>query len=268
MAIKVMEWNIQGQSGMNKAYGLMSIEKKITACAADIFVLTEFVVAKGLDSFLGKLRAENYSLFFDPNLECRKNYVLIGISNSLAVKNASYDIPQSDGINLLRVRLHLDSGQPLSIIGCRMMTGEKDLRKQYDQERECLEKVLLPLVAENRDLCIVAGDFNNATCYGSLSEKFDAVKANYYKDGEELAQINYNLHIINDRFGDNEFELVDINNGAPIPTHKCFPDDHIFVRGFKKESVRPIPAAKLSDHKIIYAEVSLKTGIHASGCLS
>ena len=53
--------------------------------------------------------------------------------------------------------------------------------------------------------------------------------------------------------------MVDVGeNGEAIPTHSGYiPDDHIFVRGFNKNTCSVIPVGGLSDHDIIMATVEI-----------
>lgn len=127
-------------------------------------------------------------------------------------------------------------GKKIAVIGCRMQTGDKDLRRNYDDEAVQFYDVLLPELekVERRkpDYLILCGDLNNAKCCGKINRRFKK------EDYRNLAQINYNLNRIKDKFDDRGFVMLDIKDDKPIETFKGngnykngIPDDHIFVKG-------------------------------------
>lgn len=268
MKLKIMTWNIKGESslGWNNQYVISSkVVDKVIAQEADVVVLTAFVVTKGIDYLFERFQNEGYIWFISNR--SGKNGILIAIKECFVdnkklineVYNGNAISSVIEGCNILRVLLPLKCGINLGIIGCRMETGGfKDNKKQqYDSENEAFNKVLLPILdCQNKsDLYIVCGDFNNARCLGNLSKKY--CKEDYY--GKD--QCNYNLNIIKDSFEKLGFIMTDIDkNGNAIPTYnKYIPNDHIFVRGgiCDRDKCSVIPADGLSDHDIVMADVQI-----------
>ncbi len=137
----------------------------------------------------------------------------------------------------------------------------KALKKQYDSECVAFCATLLPFIHKSiddnpNDIFILAGDFNNAQCYGDLNSIGDYT---YKEEGvmKERAQINYNLHLIKNWLEPYGFKMADITrDGKPIPTHKIYPIDHIFVKGVNLRVKQCVTgqADSQSDHAIILAE--------------
>lgn len=270
--LKVMSWNIKGGASLgwnNSRIIKKEVVDKIIEQQAHIVVLTEFVVIEGIDYLFRRLKQEGYIWFL--KCESGKNGILIAVKKVVVDANRLkkevneaykvYDkklvLSSDDGCNILRVDLPLNGceNSTLTVIGCRMETGGKD-QEQYDSERKCLDEILIPMINTSKDLCIVCGDFNNARCMGNLSKKYNL--DDYKINGEPLAQVNYNLNIIKDTFEDLGFEMMDIEDGKPIFTHKGYlAEDHIFTRGFTKKSCSASSADGLSDHDIIAAEIEI-----------
>lgn len=275
MELKIIEWNINGAAslGWNNSDEIEQekVNKKVNKIIdqkADIIVLTEFVAPEGLNCLFKTLKNNKYIWFL--KCETGKNGILIAVNKGIVDENKLLNdekenlynrkaiFSSDDRCNILRVDLPLNGCKysRLTIIGCRMETGEKDQKKQYDSERQCFDDVLIPMINTAEGLCIICGDFNNAKCHGNLNKRFNF---NDYKIKNEpgyVYQFNYNLHIIKDKLEDLNFSMMDVDEiGNPIPTHKKFAEDHIFVRGFNKEECNCIPADDLSDHDIISATV-------------
>ena len=265
MKIKLMEWNIKGSAslGWNNNYKIKKeVVNKMIAQKSDIVVLTEFVVAQGVDYLFEQLENRKYIWF----LECEsgKNGILICIKEELVNKTLLMKNIYKGKIvssvnkdcNILLVKLPLKSGSTISVMGFRMeveTANTKSLREQYDSERKCFDEILIPMIDENEKTYIICGDFNNARCLGNLNEKYNK------EDYKEKVQVNYNLNIIKDKFEDINFVMADIKeNGESVPTYNGYiPDDHIFVRGFKRNTCSRVSADGLSDHDIITATVEL-----------
>ena len=248
--------------GWNNGYEIQkAVVDIVIGQKADIFVLTAFVAASGMDYLFDQLKKHDYIWFL--TFETGKNGILIGIKETIIDKNklvsdvydkkAVYSI--DNGCNILRVICSLKNGSPLTVLGCRMETGkcenQDQLKEQYNFEKKSFDDILIPTIGEAEGLYIVCGDFNNARCLGNLDNKYNE------KDYDGKAQCNYNLNIIKDRFEELKFVLADVKKGAPIPTHKIFPDDHIFLRGFTVTDCNSIPVDNLSDHFIIMAKVEI-----------
>lgn len=222
----------------------------------DVIVLTE--VCNAQREIIQKF--DEYEWIVSNNGNRTNRYsVVIGVKKSFlsCILEATLD-KSTDDIDLLGVCFKSKNGKTICVVGCRMTTGLPDRKKQYDSEREIFDNQLLPFICNSMDsdVCIVAGDFNNAYCRGDLNEKFNP------KDYEGKAQINYNLNIIKDKFVDDlGFKMLDIGDGYGKPTwseyeygEKYIPDDHIFVRGLASEDrVGTIPTDKLSDHDALIA---------------
>lgn len=264
--MRIMTWNIKGEASLawNKQYKIESkLVDKIIEQKADIFVLTAFVIAKGLDYLFERLENEGY-IWIQQN-RTGKNGILIGIRKALVdskglVQNV-YDknaiSSNNEGCNILKIEVSLQCGGNLFIIGCRMETGgAQTLQDQYNAERDCFVNILMPMIQPLRQesMYIVSGDFNNARCLGNLHEKFKQ------QDYAGKAQCNYNLNIIKDTFDSIGFTMVDVDEkGQAIATHKkSFPLDHIFIKNFKVEKYGITPVDELSDHDILWAEVQFE----------
>ena len=271
--MKILEWNIQG--GASFGWSGKKIDAKLSSEVfnhdADVVVLTEFVIIRGLD-FLFEKFDENEYIYF---ISCcsGKNGVLIAIKKELVNLNAFMTAvytnnlisSHTEGCNYLKVELPLNTGENLVIIGCRMETGHnKNLKAQYDFERVCFDEILIPAIGPLKEdyKYIIAGDFNNAACYGNLNKPYNP--ENYTNsDGSQKYQYNYNLNIIKDEFETIGFEMVDkTHDGKYIGTwskksntRNKIPNDHIFVKGFSLTGeCKPIPTDK-SDHYILLAKV-------------
>lgn len=272
-----MSWNIKGGASLgwnNSRIIKKEVVDKIIKQEAHVIVLTEFVVIEGIDYLLRRLKQEGYIWFLKS--ESGKNGILIAVKKDVVDENRlekevneAYEVydkkmifSSDDGCNILRVDLPLNGceNSTLTVIGCRMETGGKD-QEQYDSERKCLDEILIPMINTSKDLCIVCGDFNNARCWGNLSKKYNLDDYKIKGEPGYYAQVNYNLNIIKDTFEDLGFEMMDIEDGKPIFTHKGYlAEDHIFARGFTKKTeskCEAVDTAGLSDHSIIAAEIEI-----------
>lgn len=258
--LKIMTWNIRGSASCS--WSNYQIKKdvvdKIVGQKADIAILTEFVLAKGIEYLFAQLKAYNYIWF--QTCESGENGIFICVQKEIIKgtwfdKKATYSL--NEGLNLFKIRLELKNGKYLSVLGCRMKTSgykKDELEKQYNDEAEIFYEKLLPEIIKLKsykykdDIIVVGGDFNNAQCRGALDTKFDEM------DYKKLAQHNYNLNIIKDEFENLGYIMADIadDKKSSIPTlrhmgHKI-PDDHIFLRGAVSNNCEVLDCQGLSDH--------------------
>lgn len=273
--IGVLEWNIKGSAALPwaKPYVIKkALVDKVMNQEAAIIILVEFCIASGWDYFEERLLKEGYTFF----MSCLtgKNGVLICIRSDLIRKKDEiaktvYDHFEQvisynfDDYNLLRVSFEMKNGRKATVMGLRIETNlGKPSPEEYDRRGKAFEEFLRALKNPSQnEICIVAGDFNNAQCYGDLRTPHDSKK--YIKKGKKCAQYNYNLNIIRDKFNDLGFKMLDIGDGLGIPTwgntkEKCVPEDHIFVRGLALEDnvCKTITDDDLSDHAILLAKFS------------
>lgn len=264
--MKIMTWNIKGAASLawNNQYKIESkLVDKIIEQKADIFVLTEFVIAKGLDYLFERLENEGY--IWIQQSRTGKNGILIGIKKTLVdseklVQNV-YDknaiSSNNEDCNILKIEVPLQCGGNLFIIGCRMETGgEQTLKEQYNAEKDCFDNILMPMIQPlgQESMYIVSGDFNNARCLGNLHMKFKE------QDYAGKDHCNYNLNIIKDAFDNIGFTMIDVDEkGQAIATYKKrLPLDHIFIKKFKVEKYGISTVDELSDHDILWAEVQFE----------
>lgn len=269
MKLKIMTWNINGAAALG--WDKQSVIKKQVVDAvveqkADVIVLTEFVVGKGLDYLFERLHNEEYIWFTS---SCSgKNGILIAIKENLlveekdslkALKGKIYEENRISSViedcNILKVTLPLKCDKELCIIGCRMEVSLADKGKnEYDCRRTRFDQILVPQIPDRnaQELCIVCGDFNNAMCHGNLKEKFNE------DDYKGLAQKNYNLNIIKDKFDELGFTMADNDNGEAIQTWRQVPEDHIFIKGFQLSKVAEVEKNPYSDHDILFVECTFE----------
>ena len=261
MELKVMTWNIKGGASLGWDREIKSeVADKIINTKSDLIVLTEFVIAKGIDYLFERLKTKGYIWF--QTSQSAKNGLLIAVKENLLNKTelGEFKIPKYnqnrifasiEGCNYLKVILTLKNMKNLCIFGVRMETGESNLQEQYNYERICFDKLISPEICNlnPEDYCIVCGDFNNAYCRGDLNKKFNR---NDYKD---LAQINFNLNFLKDTFENYGFLMADNKEGKGISKYKNYSEDHIFVKGFTVRNCYTDCAEKLSDHKILLADI-------------
>ena len=270
MRLKIMTWNIQGAASLvwNNQYKIKKdvVDKIICPkpkedIEADIIVLTEYVIAQGIDYLLDKFKEKGY--IWMQQSRTGENGILIAIKaelvNQTLLKDEIYksNIIQSNiqDCNLLEITFPLKNNKNICILGCRLATGEKELKQNYDEERKAFDEILLKYVnnMKQQELCIICGDFNNARCLGNLNQKYNR------EDYKDKAQINYNLNYIKDTFDGLGYQMADCKEGNPIPTYKGYiPDDHIFVKGLSIENCDTVGTENLSAHDIIIAECDIK----------
>lgn len=267
---KIITWNINGGASIAGNNYDKKIQSKLVDKAleqnAHLMVFTEFVIMKGVDYLFERLENEGY-IWFQVS-RTGKNGIIIAVKKELIDFNDNlkkqiwYEkivYSKFEGCNLLSVTLPLKCGKKLSVIGCRMETGGKEsLEEQYNFEGECFKEILIPEVEKmnNSDICIVCGDFNNAMHYGNLEETFESVEKKYWKNGEKLAQYNYNLHVIKDCLYNKGFKLCEKETDV---TFKHIHNDHIFIRGIEYEDSGIIPSGNLSDHNLLWSTVKVNT---------
>lgn len=275
MELKIMTWNVRGSAAFSwKRQIEEDMVNKLLAQNADVVVLTEFVLAKGIDILFEKLTEGGYIWF--QTCESGRNGILICVKKDIMHKKMSIDkdamYSLNEGLDFFKTRLLLKNKKYLSILGCRVNTGGfKKLKDQYDYESKIFRKILLPEIVKlnsfnyKDDIVIVCGDFNNAMCRGNLNTKFKT------EDYIRYDQLNYNLNIIKDEFEALGYVMVDLDeNGNAMSTYRYMseenniPDDHIFIRGAKcekdeegKKQCEVVSREELSDHDILLATVSL-----------
>lgn len=268
--LKIIEWNIKGESsfGWHSNYTIsQNITVEIIKHNADVIVLTAFVVTTGIEYLFTKLKENGYIWFI--NAQSGKNGILIAIKehhvdivNFIKTEYSKKPgiVSNLNGINILKVSLPFKCNTNLTVIGCRMEVDlnrkkPEELKKSYDSLKKCFYSNLIPLVNEvdKNNICIVCGDFNNASCRGDLNKKYNPA------DYTDKVHINYNLNIIKDQFNELGFQMADIiqtnNIGTPIPTFHKYktPLDHIFYKNIDISKCYPIET-NLSDHNILFAE--------------
>lgn len=272
MALKIMEWNIQGSAALPWADNREirpGIVDKVIEQDADIIVLTEFCISTGWDYFQKQMR-DKYIWFM--NYTSGKSGILICVKsklvNSSVLKKTIYSenpiFVNNESCNILQISLPLHGGRTMTVVGCRVevdISHHSVSQKDYDERGKAFNNLLIPAVKQrlsSSDIYIVCGDFNNAVCRGDLLKKFNPT---VYKGH---AQCNYNLNIIKDTFDNMGFIMADIDEkGGAIATFKGYvPDDHIFVRGLEPKSFESVSsgtdsADTLSDHKIIWAKIDI-----------
>lgn len=265
MKLKIMTWNIRGAATLGWDKQDVIERKAVDAIVkqkADVIVLTEFVVGKGLDYLFEKLYKKEYIWFISSR--SGKNGILIAIKENLleekdSLKEKIYEGNRISSViedwNILKVTLPLKYNKELCIIGCRVEESlvDKDKNK-YDCKRISFEQILVPQIPDRntQESCIVCGDFNNAMCHGNLNEKFNE------DDYKGLAQKNYNLNIIKDKFDEFGFIMADNDNGEAIQTWRQVPEDHIFIKGFQLSKVAKAEKNPYSDHDILFAECTFE----------
>lgn len=249
--LKLFLWNINGSAGHGKIIPVRLIMDQIYKYGRpDIIVLTE--VAKyspGYSEIILALKESGY-LAVCSKYAPGQNQIIIAIRDningnaeinireinadeylkkeakiaserekiSLSVERKVMHIP-----NYLRADIKVN-GKLLSIVGCRLLTGGYDLRRNYDDESIQFYDVLVPELKKiSSDYIIVCGDFNNA-------RKRD-------KGYQGFAQENYNWHILYDYFVCEEgYKMLDkFITVTYYADNTEIPDDHIFIRGFENE---------------------------------
>lgn len=270
--MKILTSNIKGSAAFgwsNKEIKSQLVDELFEE-NADIVVLTEFVLVKGID-YLFEQFNDKY-IYFNSSIS-GKNGIFIAVKRNLVdskkfrkniTSGENFIYSNTEGCNILKINIPLIDHGNLVIVGCRMETSivNKDLQKQYDSERECFDNILIPAIKPMNKDCkyIVCGDFNNAQCRGSLNKKFN------HNDYKGYAQCNYNLNFIMDAFEELGFEMIDKSiDGKPIMTCKktdksgkvyWFPDDHIFAKGFRTKPIDiPTIETEFSDHKMLIGEI-------------
>lgn len=224
-------------------------------------------------------------------------HIVVGVKDVVVDKESIEAIvdKSTKSLDLLQVRFKAQAKEQFfTVIGCRFTTGDKKCWEQYNSEGLAFFTTLLPFIqksidAHPTDIFILAGDFNNAQCYGDLNKRYN--KEDYFncKKQKDCYQINYNLNLIKDWLEPYGFQMADIgeeqkrndittygkkttldkkkyDQKIKSKTFECkkadydYPDDHIFVRGLNSQEtscdITPIPA-NLSDHAILWAEFDL-----------
>ena len=227
MRLKIMTWNIQGAASLvwNNQYKIKKdvVDKIICPkpkedVEADIIVLTEYVIAQGIDYLLDKFKEKGY--IWMQQSRTGENGILIAIKaelvNQTLLKDEIYksNIIQSNiqDCNLLEITFPLKNNKNICILGCRLATGEKELKQNYDEERKAFDEILLKYLNNIKDTFDGLG-YQMADC----------------KEGNPIP--TYKGYI---------------------------PDDHIFVKGLSIENCDTVGAENLSAHDILIAECDIK----------
>ncbi len=257
--MKIATWNVKGGAALP-----WFIDKKISTDfvdniineQADVFVITEIALASGWD-YLEKRMKENEYVWFSSFVSGDNGILILVKRNSIKnikelAKNLWWGreaLQCYNNLGLMKVSFKMDDDKICTVCGFRMPTGDNDCRVQYDEMRKTLDKYVLPIAEEcylNSDIAIFAGDFNHAR---------------YLNNYDGKAQINYNWQILKSKFENIGYEMLDVDgHGEPIITKvkgrtgPASPIDHIFTKGFDKESCGVSQGNHCSDHLILWAK--------------
>ena len=254
--MKIATWNVRGGAILpwyeNKKISDETVDK-IMKEKADIFVITEIALASGWD-YLEKQMQENEYVWF-LSFVSGSNGVLI-LAKKEIIKNVkelaenlwwkNKNLHSYNDIGLMKVTFKMSDGKNCTVCGFRMLIGNKKGKAQYDDMRKILYQKVLPIAEEcylENDVVIFAGDFNNAR---------------YLKDYSGKDQIDYNWQIIKSKFENIGYKMLDVDDkGNPINTKlttPASPIDHIFTKGFIKDTCGVSQQTGCSDHLILRAE--------------
>lgn len=168
--MKIYAWNIGMAATIpsNNGYKLCNwIIHEILSDGPDCFILTEFVVAEGIEYFWKKLKEKNYHWFI--NSATKGNGIMIAIKadsfgfdttfdySKLTVKTACDALKGNDLPDFYEIQVAWEN-QPLSIIGVRIKV-DKNSQKNIQYKRNqfnALDEYLSTI--EHNVICI--GDYN------------------------------------------------------------------------------------------------------------
>ena len=254
--MKIATWNVHGGAALpwykNSTISTETVDK-IMKEKADIFVITEIALASGWDYFEEQMKKNNY-VWFSSFVSGSNGFLILvkkelienveELAKNLWWKNETLHI--YNDIGLMKVSFKMSNDKNCTVCAFRMLIGNKKGKAQYDDMREILDKKVLPIAEEcylENDVVIFAGDFNNAR---------------YLEDYKGKDQINYNWQIIKSEFENIGYEMLDVDDqGNPINTKltsPASPIDHIFAKGFIKQTCKVLPQSEGYDHVILLAE--------------
>ena len=259
--MKIATWNVSGGAALpwykNSKISQETVDKIMNE-DADIFVITEIVLASGWDYLEKKMKENNY-VWFSSFVSGSNGFLILvkkelidGVGNlakNLWHKNETLQI--YNDIGLMKVSFKMKNNTNCTVCGFRMLIGNNKGKAQYgkakyDDMRKILYKKVLPIAEEcylENDVVIFAGDFNNAR---------------YLEDYKGKDQINYNWQILKSKFENIGYEMLDVDDqGNPINTKlnpTASPIDHIFAKVFIKQTCKVLPQSKGYDHVILLVE--------------
>ena len=161
MDIKYLEWNLHamGGRGYEIPHFIVDYIKRV-----DVFVLTEFCIAKGWGFFKEKLR--DFDLYCSPYVSKGYNQICIGVRKSIGYKLISVISKNVCDINIpefLQIDIEIEN-KLISIIGLRIKSENDTQKLQYDYLKQYLQSI---------DSFICLGDFN--VVYNRLTKCFSSV---------------------------------------------------------------------------------------------
>ena len=251
-------WNINGRSGTNcQGIPVRLIVDQIDEKNPDIVVLTEMAkCVPGYCELMTCLEEMNYKVFCSKYIP-HQNQVLIAVNRNMHLETDAFIVHEIDATEYkgkecekakeneteeLKVstienipdylQIEFDySENHIAVVGCRMTTGDPDLRKNYDDESVQFYDVLLPEIEKIKaDYVIVCGDFNNAKKRDDYSGCAQ-VNHNWHKI-KSCAQVNHNWHKIKNSFETKGFCMLDENIDCTFWYGSTkIPNDHIFCKG-------------------------------------
>ncbi|WP_295196724.1 endonuclease/exonuclease/phosphatase family protein [Ruminococcus sp.] len=251
--MKISTWNVQGKAALpwaNETDISNETVNRIMNEKADIFVITEIALASGWDYLEKKMLEEEY-VWFSSFVSGNNGFLILvkkeliknvkELANNLWWKNEALHC--YNDIGLMKVSFKMSNDKNCTVCAFRMLIGNKKGKAQYDDMRRILYKKVLPIAEEcylENDVVIFAGDFNNAR---------------YLDDYNGKDQINYNWQILKSKFENIGYEMLDVNDkGKPINTKQTAPPspiDHIFAKGFIKNTCMVSEPTNCSDHLIL-----------------
>ena len=161
MDIKYLEWNLRAMGGIDYKIPQFVVDhiKQV-----DIFVLTEFCMAKGWSFFQQDLK--EFDLYCSPYVSKGYNQICIGIRKNIGYEVVSVISKNVCDINIpefLQIDIEIEN-KPISIIGLRIKTQKDTQKWQYEYLEQYLQSI-------GNFICL--GDFN-AVC-NTLTQYFSSV---------------------------------------------------------------------------------------------
>ena len=254
--MKIATWNVSGGAAL-PWYKNSEISKEtvdiIINEKADILVITEMALASGWDYLEEQMKKNNY-VWFSSFVSGSNGFLILvkkeliknvkELASNLWWENETLQI--YNDIGLMKVSFKMSNDKNCTVCGFRMLIGNNKGKAQYDDMRRILYKKVLPIAEEcylENDVVIFAGDFNNAR---------------YLEDYNGKDQINYNWQILKSKFENIGYEMLDVDDkGEPIITKQTAPAspiDHIFTKGFIKNTCGVLESTNCYDHLILRAE--------------
>lgn len=254
--MKIATWNVRGGAALpwaNETFISNETVIRMMNEKADIFVITEIALASGWDYLEKQMQKEEY-VWFSSFVSGSNGFLILvkkwliknvkELANNLWWKNETLHI--YNDIGLMKVSFKMSNDKNCTVCAFRMLIGNKKGKAQYDDMRRIFYKKVLPIAEEcylENDVVIFAGDFNNAR---------------YLEDYNGKDQINYNWQILKSKFENIGYEMLDVDDkGKPINTKQTAPAspiDHIFTKGFIKNTCGVSESTNCYDHLILWAE--------------